>query len=74
MGKSFTIFQNWLTLGGVILPGSTKPQMSKHQNKIPGEYKLAQNCVGTWSFICLFAFPVKKDYILFEKRRVGMSV
>ena len=22
---------NWLTLGGTVLPGSIKPQMSKHQ-------------------------------------------
>ena len=31
--KSFTIFWDLLALGGVVLPGSARPRLSKHQNK-----------------------------------------
>ena len=30
--KSLTISRNWLVLAGVGLPGSARPQMSKHQD------------------------------------------
>ena len=29
--KSFTIFWDLLALGGVVLPGSARPRLSKHQ-------------------------------------------
>lgn len=29
---SFTASRNWLALGGAVLPGSTRAQMSQHQN------------------------------------------
>ena len=29
--RVFTISRNWLTLGGSIPPGPTRPQMSEHQ-------------------------------------------
>ena len=28
----FTLFRNWPALGGVVCPGSARPQMSKQQN------------------------------------------
>ena len=31
VGKSFTISRNWLTIGGMVSPGSARTQISKHQ-------------------------------------------
>lgn len=42
--KLFTISKTWLTMGGVVSPGSTGPQMSKHQNT---ENKRHDECMKT---------------------------
>lgn len=51
-GELFTIFRNWLALGGTVCPESVRPQMSKYQNTKNRTCLIQKKTLGDY-FYCL---------------------